>query len=159
LSDISPIIPEVYLTSQDHNRFISLLMDSEVDGHRLTDREIHAFCQLQFGAGFETTADAMSITLHYLAIHPEVRQPLAASPDLLPGAVEEFLRYATPTSRYLTFGSGVRLCYQFATGTGVHGRDDRHQGSQDGATRHARRHPARAGAGVATPAQSGGGGK
>jgi cytochrome P450 len=76
--------------------FISLLMDSEVDGHRLTDREIHAFCQLQFGAGFETTADAMSITLHYLAMHPEVREQLAASPDLLPGAVEEFLRYATP---------------------------------------------------------------
>lgn len=76
--------------------FISLLLKSEVDGHRLTDREIHAFCQLQFGAGFETTADAMSTTLHYLAAHPEARRQLEGAPDLIPTAVEEFLRFATP---------------------------------------------------------------
>lgn len=76
--------------------FISLLLQSEVDGHRLTDKEVHAFCQLQFGAGFETTADAISITLHYFTRHPEARTHLAASPELLQPAVEEFLRYATP---------------------------------------------------------------
>ncbi|HEU5317819.1 MAG TPA: cytochrome P450 [Chloroflexota bacterium] len=76
--------------------FISLLLQSEVDGHHLTDKEVHAFCQLQFGAGFETTADAMSITLHYLAQHPQTRAQLAETPDLHQPAVEEFLRYATP---------------------------------------------------------------
>lgn len=76
--------------------FISLLLASEVDGHRLTDSEVRAFCQLQFAAGFETTADALSLTLHYMAMHPETRARLAASPDLVQPAVEEFLRYATP---------------------------------------------------------------
>ncbi len=76
--------------------FISLLLDSEVDGHRLSDGEVRAFCQLQFGAGFETTADAMSVTLQYLATHPQTRDALTASPGLLTAAVEEFLRYATP---------------------------------------------------------------
>lgn len=45
--------------------FISLLMESEVEGHRLTDGELHSFCTVQFGAGFETTADAMSTSLSY----------------------------------------------------------------------------------------------
>ena len=78
------------------NDFIGLLLQSEVDGHRLTDREVHAFLQLQFGAGFETTADAISVTLHYLATHPGVHQQLAEHQELLPHAVEEFLRYVTP---------------------------------------------------------------
>jgi len=76
--------------------FITLLLNSEFEGHRLSDKEVHAFCQLQFGAGFETTADAMSITLHYLAQHPEARAQLAATPELIQPAVEEFFRYATP---------------------------------------------------------------
>ncbi len=76
--------------------FIGLLLTSEVDGQRLTDDEVLAFCQLQFAAGFETTADGISITLHYLATHPEAWERLAGAPDLLPHAVEEFLRYATP---------------------------------------------------------------
>ena len=76
--------------------FISLLLASEVDGQRLTDSEVRAFCQLQFGAGFETTADAMSLTLHYLAEHPKTRAALAADRTLYQPAIEEFLRYSTP---------------------------------------------------------------
>ena len=80
----------------DSGDFIALLLASEVDGHRLTDSEIRAFCQLQFGAGFETTADAVSLTLHYLAEHPETRAALASEPALHQPAIEEFLRYSTP---------------------------------------------------------------
>ena len=105
--------------------FISILLESEFEGHRLSDSEVYAFCQLQFGAGFETTADAISITLHYLAQHPEARAQLAASPDLLQPAVEEFLRYSTPIQifgrnathdlefqdRHITRGDVVALSY------------------------------------------------
>jgi len=76
--------------------FISLLMESEVEGHRLTDGELHSFCTVQFGAGFETTADAMSTSLYYLAAHLADRERLAADPQVIPLAVEEFLRYASP---------------------------------------------------------------
>jgi cytochrome P450 len=76
--------------------FISLLIESEVDGHRLTDYEIRSYTMVQFGAGFETTADALSVMFHYLAEHPEARQQLVDNPDLIPSAVEEFLRYSTP---------------------------------------------------------------
>ncbi|HVA88264.1 MAG TPA: cytochrome P450 [Chloroflexota bacterium] len=76
--------------------FISLLLESEVEGHRLTDKEVHSFCTVQFGAGFETTADAISVALYYLAEHPADRVRLFADLDLIPLAVEEFLRYVTP---------------------------------------------------------------
>jgi len=76
--------------------FISLLMDSAIEGHRLSDKEIHSFCTVVFGAGFETTADALSVTFHYLAEHPEAWEALKARPELVPTAVEEFLRFISP---------------------------------------------------------------
>jgi cytochrome P450 len=82
--------------------FISLLMETQVEGQRLTDKEIHSFCTVVFGAGFETTSDAMSVSLHYLAEHPEDRRRLAADPALIPTAVEEFLRYVSPIQKTLS---------------------------------------------------------
>ncbi|HZY42646.1 MAG TPA: cytochrome P450, partial [Anaerolineae bacterium] len=76
--------------------FIGMLIESEVEGHRLTDQELHSFCTVLFGAGFETTADAMSVMLYYLAEHPAEYQQLAAQPQLISSAVEEFLRYISP---------------------------------------------------------------
>jgi cytochrome P450 len=76
--------------------FISMLIDSRVEGQRLTDNEIHSFCTVLFGAGFETTADALSVMLYYLAKHPEVHARLCAQRKLIPSAVEEFLRYVSP---------------------------------------------------------------
>lgn len=78
------------------NDFVSNLIASEVEGHRLTDREIHSFLRVTFGAGFETTQDAMSVTLHHLAEHPADLARLRADPALAPRAVEEFLRHITP---------------------------------------------------------------
>jgi len=76
--------------------FVSRLIASEVEGQRLTDRELHSFLTVVFGAGFETTADAISVMLHWLAENPGQRDRLIAEPHLIPGAVEEFLRYSTP---------------------------------------------------------------
>ncbi|HET7769797.1 MAG TPA: cytochrome P450 [Chloroflexota bacterium] len=76
--------------------FISQLLASEVDGQWLTDSEVRAFCQLQFGAGFETTADAVSLTLLYLMQHPEASAALASESALHQPAIEEFLRFSTP---------------------------------------------------------------
>ncbi|MEQ8717499.1 MAG: cytochrome P450 [Acidimicrobiales bacterium] len=77
--------------------FISMLMESEVDGHRLSRAEIRSFGMLVLAsAGHETSASAMSMALYHLAHHPEALDELRARPELLPAAVEEMLRYATP---------------------------------------------------------------
>jgi len=76
--------------------FVSELIAAEVEGHKLTDREIHSFLTVTFGAGFETTQDAVSVMLHHLAEHPADRARLRVEPELVPRAVEEFLRFITP---------------------------------------------------------------
>jgi cytochrome P450 len=76
--------------------FISLLMEAEIDGEQLSDAQIHSFITVVFGAGFETTADALSVMLHWLALNPGGLEAIKARPDLLATAVEEFLRHSSP---------------------------------------------------------------
>lgn len=78
------------------NDFISMLTAVEIDGERLDDNQIRSFTTVVFGAGFETTADALSVMLDWLARHPEGLARLARDASLIPGAVEEFLRYSSP---------------------------------------------------------------
>lgn len=75
---------------------VSGLVAAEVDGERLTDHEILAFCLLLLVAGNETTTNLISNAAVLLAQHPEQRGRLAADPALLGGAIEEFLRYESP---------------------------------------------------------------
>jgi len=76
--------------------FVSMLIEAEIDGERLDDHQIRSFMTVVFGAGFETTADGLSVMLHWLAEHPEGLERLRADPALIPSAVEEFLRYSSP---------------------------------------------------------------
>jgi cytochrome P450 len=47
-------------------------------------------------AGLDTTQGVLSLSTEYLATHPEYRKQLIDDPDLLPGAVEELLRWFAP---------------------------------------------------------------
>ncbi|PBB80801.1 hypothetical protein CK218_10305 [Mesorhizobium sp. WSM3879] len=96
--------------------FVSMLIAAEIDGERLDDIQIRSFMTVVFGAGFETTADALSVMLQWLAEHPEALDRLASEPELVPTAVEEFLRYSSPIE---IFGRNAShdLC--------LHGRDIR----------------------------------
>jgi len=76
--------------------FISMLTAAEIDGESLDDGQIRSFMTVVFGAGFETTADGLSIMLHWLAENPGSLARLAAEPGLIPTAVEEFLRFSAP---------------------------------------------------------------
>jgi cytochrome P450 len=75
---------------------ISRLIVAEVEGERLDDQRILSFITVLFGAGFETTADSMSVLLHYLETEPGLRAALVANLDLVAPAVEEVLRLGAP---------------------------------------------------------------
>ena len=75
---------------------ISILMNASVDGERLTPMEFACFFMLLFVAGNETTRNATAQGMMTLAQHPEARQRIYENPDLLPSAVEEILRFASP---------------------------------------------------------------
>ncbi len=83
--------------AEPRDDFLSVLLESEVDGHRLSREQIRSFGMLMLAsAGHETSASAMSMALYYLAGHPEALAELQDHPELLPTAVEEMLRYAVP---------------------------------------------------------------
>jgi cytochrome P450 len=75
---------------------VSKLITAEVDGDHLTDAEFCNFFQLLVFAGNETTRTAISNGLIAFAHHPEQLQALKDDPSLIPNAVEEVIRYATP---------------------------------------------------------------
>ncbi len=75
---------------------VSDLLESEVDGEKLTEFELLAFCLLLVVAGNETTRNAISGGMLALAEHPLERARLQANPTLIDSAVEEILRWTSP---------------------------------------------------------------
>jgi len=75
---------------------LTVLVEAEVDGERLTASEQLGFCMTLLVAGNETTRSALSSGLLALDAHPDQRSALAADASLMPAAVEEVLRWATP---------------------------------------------------------------
>ncbi|HWM41939.1 MAG TPA: cytochrome P450 [Burkholderiales bacterium] len=78
---------------------LSLLLAAEEQGDKLTEDELLATCVLIFIAGHETTVNLIGNGLLALLQHPRQWMALKEDPELLPGAVEELLRYDSPVQR------------------------------------------------------------
>jgi cytochrome P450 len=72
---------------------LSLLVHAEIDGDRLSETELIANANLLLAAGHETTTHLIGNGLLALLRHPDQLQLLLDDPSLIPGAIEEFLRY------------------------------------------------------------------
>ena len=75
---------------------MGILVDAEVDGDRLDDAELVHESLLILVGGDETTRHVISGGVGQLLTHPDQRDRLAADPSLMPGAVEEMLRWVSP---------------------------------------------------------------
>jgi cytochrome P450 len=89
-----PIVAARRAEPQDD--LISLLVAAQDQGGIQSDEEILANCVLLLFAGHETTAGLIANGLHLLLEHPDQFAALRADERLLPGAIEEMLRYAGP---------------------------------------------------------------
>ncbi|MEM7542988.1 MAG: cytochrome P450 [Pseudomonadota bacterium] len=69
----------------------------EADGSTLTDFELKAFFSLLFPAGAETTTRSTSGAMLAFLEHPEQWQRLRNDPSLIKPAVEEMVRWTTPS--------------------------------------------------------------
>ena len=77
---------------------ISMLIDSEAEGEKLTDYRILGMCSLLLIAGIDTTWSAISSSLYHFATHSQDQARLRAEPELWPVAVEELLRFYSPVT-------------------------------------------------------------
>ncbi|NED93334.1 cytochrome P450 [Streptomyces sp. SID11233] len=75
---------------------MSGLIESEVDGRRLTDEEIVNIVALLLTAGHISSATLLGNLFIVLDQHPGVQAELRADRSLIAGAVEETLRYRSP---------------------------------------------------------------
>ena len=76
---------------------ITHLAEAEIDGDRLSDREIIGFLFLMVVAGNETTTKLLGNALYWLWRNPAQRDRLRAEPGLVARWVEETLRYDNST--------------------------------------------------------------
>jgi cytochrome P450 len=83
--------------AQPREGLVSSLMSAEVDGDRLTDDEIVATCIVTMVGGQETTTNLIGNGVLTLLHNPGEIERLRRDPSLLPSAVEEMLRYESPS--------------------------------------------------------------
>jgi cytochrome P450 len=76
----------------------SFLLDAELDGNKLDPDHVRGTMVLLMIAGIDTTWSAIGASLWHLAQNPTDRQRLAAEPELMATAVEEFLRAYAPVT-------------------------------------------------------------
>jgi cytochrome P450 len=75
---------------------ISILVEAEVDGEGLSDYEVFMFVLLLLVAGNETTTNLLGNAVDALLSHPDQLARVVAQPGLIPGLVEETLRWDGP---------------------------------------------------------------
>jgi hypothetical protein len=74
------------------------LLEAELDGNKLAPEHVRGTMVLLMIAGIDTTWSAIGASLWHLAQHPDDRRRLATEPDLMPVAMEEFLRAYAPVT-------------------------------------------------------------
>ncbi|HJR19200.1 MAG TPA: cytochrome P450 [Actinomycetota bacterium] len=86
----------------EHRRddLASILLDGEVEGEKLSQTEFDVFLLLLAVAGNETTRNLISHGMNFLMENPEQRERLIGDMSLLPSAINEMLRMATPVMHF-----------------------------------------------------------
>jgi cytochrome P450 len=75
---------------------LDAFLSFEIDGEKLSRNEILDICFLTLIAGLDTVTATLGCDVAFLASNPDQRRKLVDNPALIPGAVEELLRWETP---------------------------------------------------------------
>lgn len=79
----------------------SVLANGQVDGAPLEHRALISYFVIASTAGHDTTAATTGTGMWILAERPELLAELKADPSLIPGFVEETIRWATPVQQFV----------------------------------------------------------
>jgi len=75
---------------------LSRLLETEIDGERLSREEVLDVCFVFLIAGLDTVSASLECFYSYLADHPEFRAEIVRDPASIPSVVEELLRWESP---------------------------------------------------------------
>ena len=92
---------------------LTQLLHATVDGRRPGREELLDMCFMLLLGGMDTTSDALECAFAFLAAHPGHRLEIVREPGIVPTAVEELLRWESPTSsvrRYLLADTELGGC-------------------------------------------------
>ena len=81
---------------QPGKNLLGALVTVEEAGVRLSPDELVAICQVLLIAGHETTTGLLGNAVQLLLAHPDVLEAVRQTPHMLPGFIEEVLRYDSP---------------------------------------------------------------
>jgi cytochrome P450 len=82
---------------QPRDGLVRSLMTAEVNGDRLSEEEVIANCIVTMVGGQETTTNLIGNGVLSLLRNPGELEKLRSDPSLIPSAVEELLRYESPS--------------------------------------------------------------
>jgi cytochrome P450 len=105
LSDLLGFFTELiaYRRTDPGDDMISALVTSDLGTDDIAMLKILGFAFTMVTGGNDTTTGLLGGATEMLARHPDQRSLLAGSPDLIPGAVEEFLRLTSPVQGLARF--------------------------------------------------------
>ena len=75
---------------------VSTIAHARIDGTEIRRSDKLAMIKLLLFGGFTTTTFVLTSAMRWLGEHPADWQRLSDEPGLIPGAIEEFVRYASP---------------------------------------------------------------
>jgi cytochrome P450 len=103
IEEFAPV--EAYFTVQmeEHmanprDDLTSYLLNVEIEGQKLQPEHVFGTMVLVLIAGIDTTWSAIGSSIWHLANHPDDLARLVNEPELMPVAIEEFLRYYAPVT-------------------------------------------------------------
>ncbi len=79
----------------------SAIANGKIDGEPMSDMDTASYYVIVASAGHDTTKDAISGGLRALIENPDQLQRLRENLDLMPLAVEEMIRWATPVKEFM----------------------------------------------------------
>jgi cytochrome P450 len=99
---------------------LSLFVSLEADEGQLTRNEVLAICFVLLTAGLDTVTDSLTCFFAFLAQSPEHRRRIVEDPEVIPGAVEELLRWETPVPQVVRWAREDAVLGDESVGAGNH---------------------------------------
>jgi cytochrome P450 len=91
---VAPVVER--LAREPNDTLLSSMIHTEVDGERLTTKEIQSNLKVMIVGGLQATTDLIALSLWAILSHPDQLEEVRAEPKLVDPAIEEAARWHSP---------------------------------------------------------------